>query len=78
MDFKNATQLFKDPDFDGDPVVIYEPDGDDDPVPPDPDPEPDDEGDDEDLPPGSKKIRVVGSTLKFWPRQLNTAERTAR
>lgn len=42
MDFKKATELFKDPEFDGEPVVIYEPDGDDDPVPPDPEP-----GDDE-------------------------------
>jgi type I restriction enzyme R subunit len=37
MDFKKATELFRDPDFDGDPVVIYEPDDGDDPVPPDPD-----------------------------------------
>ena len=35
MDFKKATELFRDPDFDGEPVMIYEP-GDDDPVPPDP------------------------------------------
>jgi type I restriction enzyme R subunit len=46
MDFKKATELFRDPDFDGEPVVIYEPDDDDDPVPPDPD-DPDDEGDDD-------------------------------
>ncbi len=32
MDFKKATELFKDPDFDGEPVVIYEP-GPDDPIP---------------------------------------------
>ena len=25
MDFKKATELFRDPDFDGEPVVIYEP-----------------------------------------------------
>ncbi len=25
MDFKKATELFADPDFDGDPVQIYEP-----------------------------------------------------
>ncbi len=36
MDFKKATELFRDPDFDGEPVVIYEPGKDDDPVPPDP------------------------------------------
>ncbi len=28
MDFRNVTELFADPDFDGDPVVIYEPKGD--------------------------------------------------
>lgn len=35
MDFKRATELFADPDFDGDPVVIYNPKEDDSPVPPD-------------------------------------------
>ncbi len=35
MDFKKATELFADPDFDGDPVVIYNPKGDESPVPPD-------------------------------------------
>ncbi|MFM8295317.1 MAG: EcoAI/FtnUII family type I restriction enzme subunit R [Microcystaceae cyanobacterium] len=35
MDFKQATKLFADPDFDGDPVQIYEPGGDDPVVPPD-------------------------------------------
>jgi len=35
MDFKKATELFADPDFDGDPVQIYEPGPDDTPVPPD-------------------------------------------
>src|SRR5439155_12315577 len=35
MDFKKATTLFNDPDFDGEPVVVYEPGDDDDPVPPD-------------------------------------------
>jgi type I restriction enzyme R subunit len=41
MDFKQATKLFADPDFDGDPVQIYEP-GEDDPVVP-----PEDMGDGE-------------------------------
>jgi type I restriction enzyme R subunit len=59
MDFKNATQQFKDPDFDGDPVVIYDPEPDDDPVPPDPDPDPDDDPD-PDQPVGVKKLRVSG------------------
>jgi len=35
MDFKRATELFADPAFDGDPVQIYEPQGDASPVPPD-------------------------------------------
>jgi type I restriction enzyme R subunit len=35
MDFKGATRLFADPDFDGEPVVIYEPTPDDPVVPPD-------------------------------------------
>ncbi|MCP5426033.1 MAG: DEAD/DEAH box helicase family protein [Gammaproteobacteria bacterium] len=35
MDFKGATRLFADPDFDGDPVMIYEPKPDDPVVPPD-------------------------------------------
>ena len=34
MDFKRATALFADPDFDGDPVQIYEPGPGDKPVPP--------------------------------------------
>ncbi len=34
MDFKKATELFADPDFDGDPVVIYEPGPHDPPIPP--------------------------------------------
>ncbi len=37
MDFKKATELFADPDFDGDPVQIYRPGPDDPPVPPDDD-----------------------------------------
>ncbi len=35
MDFKKATELFSDPDFDGEPVVIYEPDAALSPIPPD-------------------------------------------
>lgn len=35
MDFKKATELFADPDFDGDPVQIYAPNLGDSPVPPD-------------------------------------------
>lgn len=35
MDFKKATELFADPTFDGEPVVIYSPEGGASPVPPD-------------------------------------------
>lgn len=42
MDFKRATALFADPEFDGDPVQIYEPGPDEPPVPPDDQPDEDD------------------------------------
>ena len=45
MDFKKATELFADPDFDGDPVVIYSPKPGESPVPPD-EVEPDETEDD--------------------------------
>ena len=65
MDFKKATELFKDEDFDGEPVVIYEPDNDDDPVPPDPA----DDGDATVLkaeePEGVYKARVSGVPVKI-------------
>ncbi len=61
MDFKRATELFRDPDFDGDPVVIYEPDDGDEPVPPDPSDEGDDDGDGgDDGGEGIRKIHVSG------------------
>ena len=50
MDFKKATELFADPDFDGDPVVIYEPGPEDPPVSPDP-PEGEDHPGDPESPP---------------------------
>lgn len=66
MDFKGATRLFADPDFDGEPVVIYEPKPDDPVVPPEVtevagtgDPEPPPYGSDtaggDDTPPGGNK-----------------------
>ena len=66
MDFKKATGLFKDPDFDGEPVVIYEPAGDDDPVPPDPDGEGDDkDGGDDDTDEDVKKFHVSGVDVRI-------------
>lgn len=62
MDFKRATELFSDPGFDGDPVVIYEPDDEDDPVPPDPPDDGDDDynGGDDDGGIGIRKVYVSG------------------
>ncbi len=63
IDFKKATELFADPEFDGDPVVIYEPPEGAGPVPP-PEGDDDDEGSDGGdvgpLPPGTTKYRVSG------------------
>ena len=71
MDFKNATELFKDPDFDGDPVVIYEPDPGDDPVPPDPGTDPGDDVFREDpVEYGSKKIYVSGVEVKILAKTV--------
>jgi type I restriction enzyme R subunit len=44
MDFKKATELFADPDFDGDPVVVYIPKPGESPVPPDEPATPDNPG----------------------------------
>jgi type I restriction enzyme R subunit len=65
MDFKKATELFRDPDFDGEPVVIYEPDDGDDPVPPDPEPDDEEDGDDIEEPAGTYKVRVSGVPVRI-------------
>ncbi|MEX3934818.1 EcoAI/FtnUII family type I restriction enzme subunit R [Paraburkholderia phymatum] len=54
LDFKKATELFADPAFDGDPVVVFEPEPDGSVVPPEEDSEPaaGPDGHDEPLPPG--------------------------
>lgn len=71
MDFKKATELFRDPDFDGEPVVIYEPDDDDAPVPPDPPPE---DGDDDsggiEESPGVYKVRVSGVPARIISERI--------
>ncbi len=65
MDFKKATELFADPDFDGDPVQIYVPKEGEPPVPPDDAPEPG-QGEanpgaqtEPEPPPGSKRVKYV-------------------
>jgi type I restriction enzyme R subunit len=47
MDFKKATELFADKDWDGEPEVIYEPGTDDSPEPPEPPPPPEPPGPDD-------------------------------
>jgi type I restriction enzyme R subunit len=70
IDFKRATELFRDPDFDGEPVVIYEPGDDDDPVPPDPDPSDDDEKPDDETIPGSRKVYVSGVPARIVAERI--------
>ena len=65
MDFKKATEHFKDPDFDGEPVVIYNPSPDDDPVPPDPPMDEEEEGGIVEEPQGRYKIIVSGVPAKI-------------
>lgn len=72
MDFKRATELFRDPEFDGEPVVIFEPGDNEDPVPPDPPPE---EGDEFDPPgtedePGTYKVRVSGVPARIVAERI--------
>ncbi|MGV6818760.1 MAG: EcoAI/FtnUII family type I restriction enzme subunit R, partial [Thiotrichales bacterium] len=65
MDFKRATELFHDPDFDGEPAVIYEPKVGEPPVPPDSktglEEEPEGTEDDQ----GAYKVRVSGVPAKI-------------
>jgi type I restriction enzyme, R subunit len=68
MDFKKATEHFNDPEFDGEPVVIYNPSPDGDPVPPDPNGDDDDTGDGDDNDrgvEGRRKIIVSGVAAKI-------------
>lgn len=69
MDFKKATELFKDEAFDGEPVVIYEPNDDDDPVPPDPEPDDDDENEINE-PAGVYKVRVDGVDVRILSERV--------
>jgi type I restriction enzyme R subunit len=69
MDFKKATTLFRDPEFDGEPAVIYEPDADDDPVPPDP-PGEGDEPPTAEEPEGVYKVRVSGVQARIIAERI--------
>ena len=69
MDFKKATELFKDEAFDGEPVVIYEPTDDDDPVPPDPEPG-DEDADEIKEAEGVYKVRVDGVDVRILSERV--------
>ncbi len=70
MDFKKATELFKDPDFDGEPVVIFEPGPNDPPEPPDPDYPNDDPDDGVEEEPGVYKVQVSGVEVKILAKRV--------
>src|SRR5262249_1302148 len=70
MDFKKATTLFRDPEFDGEPVVIYEPGDDDDPVPPDPEPGDDDGEGGGEGGEGSLKYRLNGVAARVVAERI--------
>lgn len=70
LDFKKATELFKDPEFDGEPVVIYEPDDGDDPVPPDPEPGDDEDSGGGDEEEGPRKFVVSGVSVSILAERV--------
>jgi type I restriction enzyme R subunit len=69
MDFKKATELFNDPDFDGEPVVIYEPGPNDPPEPPDPPEEPGGDSPPNE-PPEERKIYVSGVPARIVAERI--------
>lgn len=70
MDFKRATELFSDPEFDGEPVVIYEPGSGESPVPPDPETGDEDEEGETGEAPGHYKIHVSGVTVRILAERV--------
>jgi type I restriction enzyme R subunit len=85
MDFRNATRLFYDPQFDGEPVQVYEP-GDDDPVlPPDEGIEvttPDDEGEEtqrrDKLYVEGVEVQVLGERVQYYDAEGKLVTRSFR
>src|SRR5882757_1889661 len=67
IDFRGASSHFADPDFDGEPVQIYEPGPDDPPVPPDDVPPADDDEDPIPPEPGADETVVDGQPDVFFP-----------
>ncbi|MCB9779845.1 MAG: DEAD/DEAH box helicase family protein [Alphaproteobacteria bacterium] len=77
MDFKKATELFADPDWDGDPVVIYEPGPGDPPEPPEP-PEPPVGPEPPEPPGGSVKYVVSGVEVSVVAERVQYYGRDGR
>ncbi len=71
MDFKKATELFNDPEFDGEAVVIYEPEDDDPPEPPDPSIDPDDDDVEGPEPTGVTKVVVSGVEVQIIAERVS-------
>lgn len=63
MDFRGATNHFADPDFDGEPVQIYEPGGDDPITPPENEPVIDDDGNEQPDQPGDGETVIDGGGI---------------
>ena len=70
IDFKQATKLFQDPEFDGEPVVIYEPGPNDSPEPPDPQPDDDEDEPEVKEPEGVYKVRVSGVDVRILAERV--------
>lgn len=77
MDFRNVSRLFADPDFDGEPVIIYEPEEGEEIVPPEPDTDPydtDGGGEDEinDKPNKYRvsdvKVKVISERVQYYDK----------
>lgn len=77
MDFKKATELFADPDFDGEPIVVYDPDGKD---PVKNGDEPDDGGGEDPAPPiaDEKRYVVSGVEVKVAAERVQYMDRNGR
>lgn len=77
MDFKKATELFADPEFDGEPIVVYDPDGKD---PAKNGDEPDDGGGEDPDPPTADEKRYVvsGVEVKVAAERVQYMDRNGR
>jgi type I restriction enzyme R subunit len=71
MDFRNATRLFQDPDFDGEPVSVYDPQPGDPPVIPIPPETPEFPGEDEDDDDGApRKLHVKDVEVELLSKRV--------